>query len=128
VTFLDLSGATLGYATGRPSTERTATTIAWRDGIDVAALGPACDALGMLGYFADSARLEREVRAYQELLPSGRLEVLLRPMPPDSTAADELAAKVSVLRQLQIDDISFYHYGLMRLEALGWIAHALGTA
>jgi hypothetical protein len=127
VTFLDLSGATLGYATGRPSTDRTATTIAWRDGIDVAALGRACDALGMLGYFADSARLEREVRAYRALLPSGRLEVLLRPMPPDSTAADELAEKVSVLRHLEIGDIGFYHYGLMRLEALGWIAHALGT-
>src|SRR5262249_2799969 len=55
VVFLDLSGATLGYATGRPATERTATTIAWRDGIDVAGIGRVCDGLGMLGYFADSA-------------------------------------------------------------------------
>ena len=125
VTLLDLSGATLGYATGRPSTDQTATTIAWHDGIDVTAIGKACDALGMLGYFADSARLEREVRAYQERLASGRLEVVLRPMPPDSTTADELATKVAALRALGVGDIGFYHYGLMRLEALGWIKRAL---
>jgi hypothetical protein len=125
VTYLDPSGGTLGYATGRPATEQTAATIAWRDGIDVSAIGKACDAVGMLGYFADAVRLEREVRAYQELLPASPLEVLLRPMPPDSTSADELATKVSILRELGIGDIGFYHYGMMRLEALGWIAHAL---
>jgi hypothetical protein len=27
-----------------------------------------------------------------------------------------------------IRDIAFYHYGLMRLEALGWIAHTLDKA
>jgi hypothetical protein len=128
VTFLDLSGATLGYATGRPATERTATTIAWRDGIDVAAIGRACDAVGMLGYFADADRLQREVGAYQGLLAGGPLEVVLRPMPPDSTTADELAAKVAVLRELGIGTLGFYHYGLMRLEALGWIARATGGA
>jgi hypothetical protein len=125
VTFLDLSGAALGYATGRPATEQTATAIAWRDGIDVPAIGKACGAVGMLGYFADSARLEHEVRAYQGLLAGGPLEVLLRPMPPDSTTAGDLADKVSVLRDLGIGDIGFYHYGMMRLEALDWIARAL---
>jgi hypothetical protein len=128
VVFLDLSGATLGYASGRPATEQPATSIAWRDGIDVAALGRVCDGVGMLGYFADSARLEQEVRAYQELLSSGRLEVVLRPMHPDSTSASELAEKLTVLRKLGIDDVGFYHYGLMRLEALDWIVHALNAA
>jgi len=126
VVFLDLSGATLGYATGRPATEWTATSIAWRDGIDVPAVAQQCDGLGMLGYFAEPSRLEREVSAYQQILPANRrLDVLLRPMPPDSRGADELAAKVRVLRHHGIGDIGFYHYGLMRLEALGWIAHAL---
>jgi hypothetical protein len=126
VVFLDLSGATLGYATGRPATERTATTIAWRDGIDVPALAQQCDGLGMLGYFAEPGRLEREVLAYQQLLPTNRPpEVLLRPMPPDSRTAAELAAKISVLQRQGISDVGFYHYSLMRLEALGWIEHAL---
>ena len=79
----------------------------------------------MLGYFADPSRLERKVRAYRQLLPAdGPLDVLQRPMPPDSLNGDELAAKVSVLRH-GIRDIAFCHYGLMRLEALDWIAHAL---
>jgi hypothetical protein len=126
VVFLDLSGATLGYATGRPTTERTATTVAWRDGIDVSAVAQSCDGLGMLGYFADPNRLEREVRAYQQLVPENRrLEVLLRPMPPDSRTADELTDKIGVLRRYGVPDIGFYHYGLMRLEALRWIAQAV---
>jgi hypothetical protein len=126
VIFLDLSGALLGYATGRPITERTATTISWRDGIDVPAVAQRCDGVGMLGYFADTDRLAREVSAYQVLVPADRqLEVLLRPMAPDSRSAEELAAKVGVLHRRGIHDIGFYHYGLMRLEALGWIAQAL---
>jgi hypothetical protein len=126
VVFLDLSGATLGYATGRPATEKTASTIAWRDGIDVPALAQHCDGMGMLGYFADPSRLEREVLAYQQLLPADRPpEVLLRPMPPDSRTANELATKISVLHRRGIRDVGFYNYSLMRLEALGWIEHAL---
>jgi hypothetical protein len=126
VVFLDPSGATLGYATGTPATDNTATSIAWRDGIDLSAVAQRCDGLGMLGYFADPRRLELEVEAYRHVLPdSAPLEVLLRPMAPDSRGADELAAKVDVLRRQGIRDIAFYHYGMMRLEALGWIAHSL---
>jgi hypothetical protein len=126
VMFLDLSGALLGYTSGRPTTERTAASIAWRDGIDVPAVAQHCDGLGMLGYFADSDRLDHEVSAYQQVMPADRqLEVLLRPMSPDSRSADELAAKVGVLHRRGIREIGFYHYGLMRLESLGWISHAL---
>jgi hypothetical protein len=128
VVFLDLSGAALGYATGRPLSHASATSIGWRDGVDPAALGQVCDGVGMLGYFADSGRLEAEVRAYQALLSGGDLEVLLRPMPPDSVSAEELADKVAVLRSLGVGDLGFYHYGMMRLEALEWIARALGDA
>jgi hypothetical protein len=92
--FLDPSGATLGYATGKPATDKSATSIAWRDGIDLRAVALRCDGLGMLGYFADPSRLEREIDAYQQLLPANApLDVILRPMPPDSRDADELAAR-----------------------------------
>ena len=126
VVFLDPSGATLGYETGKPATEKTATTIAWRDGIDLAAVAQRSDGVGMLGYVADPHRLERELAAYLELLSqNAKLEVLLRPMSPDSRDANELAAKIDVVRQHGISDIAFYHYGLMRLEALAWISEAL---
>jgi hypothetical protein len=69
VLFLDPSGATLGYSTGRPATEHTATSIAWRDGVDLAAVALASDGLGALAYFAEPDRFEREVNAYLQVLP-----------------------------------------------------------
>jgi hypothetical protein len=129
VVYLDPSGATLGYATGRPTTEEAAVSIAWRDGIDAAAVARVCDGLGVLGYFADSDRLKREIGAYQQRLPAGQqIEAVLRPMPPDSRGAEQLAARVALLRRHGVRDIDFYHYGLMRLEALDWIEHALRPA
>src|SRR5262249_12519015 len=109
VVFLDLSGATLGYATGRPATEASAASIGWRDGIDVAALASVCDGLGVLGYFADPDRLAREVLDYLHRAPD--LEVLLRPMPPDSASAEEFARKAEVLRRAGVVRIGVYHYG-----------------
>jgi hypothetical protein len=126
VVFLDLSGATLGYATGRPTTDDPAVSIAWRDGVDPAAVATAGDGLGMLGYFAALDRLEREVAAYQRVLPTDRtLEVILRPMSPDVDSPEALADKLAVLRRAGIDDVGFYHYGLMRLESLDWIRAAM---
>jgi len=128
VVFLDLSGATLGYATGRPNTDDPAVSIAWRDGVDPAAVAGAGDGLGMLGYFAALDRFEREVAAYQRVLPADRpLEVILRPMPPDVDSPLALADKLAVLRRAGIDDVAFYHYGLMRLESVGWIGAAMAT-
>jgi hypothetical protein len=122
VIYLDPSGASLGYATGRPSTTRLATQIAWRDGLDLGALARAADGIGMLGYFADPARFQRELAAYREL--GTDLEVVLRPMPPDTSSAEALQTRVASLRGVR--DVSFYHYGFMRLENLGWIKAALG--
>ncbi len=128
VVFLDPSGATLGYATGRPTSEATATSIAWRDGVSLPAVAGASDGLGALAYFADPGRFEREVAAYLATLPPGRqLEVVLRPMAPDVDAPTALADRVATLRRLGVADSGFYHYGFMRLESLDWIAQAVGA-
>ena len=78
------------------------------------------DGLGMLGYFAAPERFAREVAAYRAILRQP-LEVILRPMPPDTASADDLAAKVAVAAAPVQADVSFYHYGFMRLENLAWI-------
>jgi hypothetical protein len=128
VHFLDPSGATIGYATGRP-TGGLATSIGWRDGIDLAAIARACDGLGVLAYFAEPDRFRREVESYATLLPPGRdLLVLLRPMQPDVASPDELAAKLRILGELGVERIGFYHYGFARLESLDWIRDALARA
>ncbi len=123
VAYLDPSGATLGYASGVPSTERTAMSIGWRDGIDLTAIAQAVDGLGVIGYFRDTARLQRELAAYGTL--QSRLEVILRPMYPDTRSAAELADRVHAAREAGAHDLGFYHYGFMRLENLGWIRQAL---
>lgn len=128
VIFLDPSGATLGYATGRPASDALATSIAWRDGVDLGAVAEASDGLGALAYLANPERFEREVTAYLDLVPAGRqLEVVLRPMVPDVDSPAALAAKIATLRRLGVADIAFYHYGFMRLESLDWIARALAA-
>jgi len=124
VVYLDPSGATLGYASGKPNTARTAASIGWRDGIDLAAISTVVDGLGMIGYFRETARFEAELRAYQAL-GSASLEVILRPMYPDTLAPEELVERVGLARNAGVRDVSFYHYGFMRLENLAWIRQSL---
>jgi len=121
--FMDLSGAVKGYATGRPEGE-AAAEIAWRLGVDLAALAGACDGLEAIGYAADPARLRLDLEANRAL--GGDLSVVLRPMPPDCDSAENLREKVSLARELGLRRVDFYHYGLMRLDALDLIGEALG--
>jgi hypothetical protein len=126
VLFVDPSGATLGYISGRPSTEALAASIGWYDGVNVPAVASACDGLVLPAYFADLVRFQEEVKAYIDLLPrEANLQVVLRPTWPDTASAESLSAKISVLEMLGVYDIAFYHYGFMRLESLEWIRSAL---
>ncbi len=123
--FVDHSGAVLGYATGHPESEDRAVDIGWRDGISAKGIGAGLD-LATTAYFADPSRLRSEIRGYRDALPAERMpHVILRPMPPDSRSAAELNARMAVVVSEDIEVVSFYHYGLMRLESLGWIGRAL---
>ena len=120
--FMDLSGAVKGYTTGQPE-GGPAAAIAWKLGIDLRALAGACDGLEAIGYAADPARLRFDLEAYRAL--GGELSVVLRPMPPDSESASNLREKVRLARELGLRRVDFYHYGLMRLDALDLIREAL---
>ena len=124
VVYLDPCGATLGYATGRPATDRTALSIGWRDGIDLPAIGSVVDGVGAIGYFAELERLERELAAYRGLGHAARSHPA--PDVPRLTLR-ERAGREGRDRPNRIGaaDLSFYHYGFMRLESLDWIRAAL---
>lgn len=125
VYFMDMSGATKGYATGEPAGE-PAPLSAWQDGVDVAAVARAAGGLEAIGYARDPERLRFDLTAYRELLPERTpFSVALRPMLPDSDSPANLAAKVAVARQVGVDWVDFYHYGLMPLDRLDWIRQAL---
>src|SRR5699024_6728207 len=125
VVLLDPSGATLGYATGRPETGAYATSLAWREGLDLADLPEYVD-IGALCYFADPERMREETVAYSSVLrPGARLAAVLRPTRPDATSADALSANVRAARDAGVSDLHFYTYGLVRLESLDWLRRSL---
>jgi hypothetical protein len=127
VTFLDLSGAEKGFATGHPTGDAV-PTIGWQMGIDVTTLVQACDIIEAAGYAADPDRLGFDLDAYRHLLAdTSRLGLMLRPMPPDCRSADNLIKKVALARERGLKRIDFYHYGFCRLRSLDWVRQSLIT-
>jgi hypothetical protein len=118
--FIELSGAVKGYADGRPTGDPS-PTIAWQLGVDVRPVAAACDGLQAMGYAADPAWVARDLDTYGE----DAVSVILRPSTPDCDSAEDLRAKVDLARERGLRRVDFYHYGLMRLDALGWIRDAL---
>jgi hypothetical protein len=127
VCFIDHAGAVLGYATGYPETAERAVDVGWRDGISVGQIG-AVMGVATTAYFADPDRLATEVHGYiEELSPDSKPHVILRPMPPDTRSGHELTPKLELLSAMGVDVVSFYHYGLMRLESIDWTKRALAA-
>jgi hypothetical protein len=123
--FMDASGATKGYATGRPEGD-PAPAIAWRLGADLAALSGACGGIEAIAYAADPDRIRLDLEAYGALLADGStLAAALRPMPPDCDSIENLAAKLVLARELALERVDFYHYGLAPLSALDLIHAAI---
>ena len=125
-TFMDLSGAVKGYATGRPAGD-AAPTIAWKLGVELASVGEACGSIAAIGYAADPERLRFDLEAYRAVAPSARISVAMRPMAPDCDSAENLAAKLRVAREVGVERAHFYHYGFMRLESLDLVQEALAA-
>lgn len=125
--FMDASGAIKGYATGRPTGE-AAPSIAWRLGVDLAAVAQGTSGLEAIAYAADPGRVRLDLEAYRSLLPGGRtLSAALRPMLPDCDSVENLAAKLALARELGLERVDLYHYGLAPLRALDRIREALET-
>jgi hypothetical protein len=125
LTFLDPSGAFKGYATGRPVGEPS-PTIAWQLGLDLAGLAGAADDMEILGYAADEHWIAGDIAGYREMLGDGAEIILaLRPTAPDSTTVENLKAKIQLASRTGVRRVDFYHYGLMRLDALDRIRQAL---
>jgi len=118
--FIELSGAVKGYATGQPR-GLPAPAIAWQLGVDIAAVARACGGLCAVGYANDSERVRGDLDAYGDAAVS----VIFRPTTPDCESPADLRAKVELARERGLRRVDFYHYGLMRLDALDWIHAAL---
>jgi hypothetical protein len=125
LTLMDPSGALKGYATGHPTGDPS-PTVAWQLGMDLAGLASAADEIEMIGYAADTSWIAGDIAAYRNVLGGGPgLNVAMRPTAPDSTTVENLRAKVELARTAGVRRVDFYHYGLMRLDALDRIRLAL---
>ena len=118
--FIELSGAIKGYADGRP-TGPPAPSIAWQLGVDVEAVAGACAGIQAMGYAADPERIRGDLYVYGDAAVS----VIYRPSTPDCDSEEAVRVKVDLARDRGMKRVDFYHYGLMRLDALDWIRAAL---
>jgi len=125
LTYLEPSGALKGYATGRPTGDPS-PTVAWQLGLDLATLASVSDDLEMLAYAADTAWIAGDLAAYRAVLGDGPgLIAAFRPTAPDSTTVENLRSKLELAARAGVHRVDFYHYGLMRLDALDRIRLAL---
>ncbi|MEZ0092579.1 hypothetical protein [Streptacidiphilus sp. EB129] len=98
----------------------------WTAGIDLPALGKAVPRIETLGYAPTPEQVREKVTAFAlHGVDPGALSVILRPMSQDCDGPENLAAKLRVLAGLGVPEVSFYHYGLMRLSSLDRIGTAL---
>jgi hypothetical protein len=98
-------------------------------GIDLAAVAAACGEIWALGYVDKKARLDALLASYVKVLGSSdSLCVMLRPLAPDCHDEESFSAKVAAVLASPADGIGFYHYAMMPLNRLDWIARALGRS
>lgn len=128
LTVCDLSGASKGYATGKPEGD-PAAAVAWRFGIGWRELVASCDEIAVCGYASDPERVRMDLETYLERVGDpGRLALTLRPVMPDCDSSENLRAKLQIARDLGVGRADFYHYGLVPLGALDLIRDALESS
>ena len=89
--------------------------------VDVAAVATGCDGIEAMGYAANRSWVERDLNTYGGDAAGSSSD----PSTPDCDSAEQLRAKVEPARDRGLRRVDFYHYGLMRLDALDWIHAAL---
>jgi hypothetical protein len=94
------------------------------NGLDLPALAVAADSIAFTAYADSSAAVADLASAYRSQAGAAELEGVLRPGWPDSRSPADLREKIAALAAHEVEDLSFYHYGLMRLQSLDWIRQA----
>lgn len=125
LSFMDLTGAVLGYDDGAPEGPPAADQ-GWRLRIDPPAVAPAVDSYSILGYVRDAERLHDDVASYRTRVGNTPLRVILRPGFPDARSQRELAAHVEAATAAGAAQVDFYNYGMYDDAVLDRIPGALG--
>ncbi|SDK59446.1 hypothetical protein [Aliiruegeria lutimaris] len=95
-------------------------------GIDPADVAATSDEYVVLGYTGTAEELSVQLRQYREALGTEtRMAVALRPLAIDCKTPIDLRAKTQAARTAGANNLAFYHYAMMPLDRLDWIAAAL---
>lgn len=111
LSFMDLTGAVLGYDDGSPEGAPAAEQ-SWRIAIDAGATSVHADSYSILGYVRDPQRLHDDVASYVRALGETPLRVILRPGFPDTDSLENLKAKVEACLAAGASAVDFYNYGM----------------
>jgi hypothetical protein len=124
LSFIDHSGAMVHVMTD-VTPEAAMSTAARRLGIDPQAAAGAADEYLALIYTDDPEKADTMMRGYGALLGDVPIAYGFRPLKPDCADEGNLAAKVAAAHGAGASRVDFYHYAMMPLERLDWIARAL---
>jgi hypothetical protein len=114
-----------GSAKGGSTRSTDSADEAWALGLDLGRVAEITDVFHVLGYVETGVELGQMIEEYRAELGGTAFAVGLRPMWPDTSGPEDLAAKVRVAREAGARRIDFYHYGLMPERSLDWIRGAL---
>lgn len=128
LSFMDHAGA-LAHVMLGVSADQPVTDSSQKLGIDLPRVASGCDEITALGYVDSSERLQSLLGCYREVLgDNANLAVAFRPLLPDGEDQSLLVKKAEVAARAGVKRIDFYHYAMMPLERLDWIASALSAA
>lgn len=125
MSFMDLTGAVLGYDDGLPVGPPAAEQ-GWRLAIDASSAAASVDSYSVLGYVDDSERLRHDIASYRAAIGATPLRVILRPGYPDTGSEQHLREKVAAAFAGGADQVDFYNYGMYDQSVLDRIPLARG--
>lgn len=128
LSFIDHAGA-MSHVMAGTSADDEVTESSRKLGVDVAAVAAVCDEVSVLGYVDTPQRLRALLDSYTRVLGEGSAySVMLRPLVPDCSSAENLRAKLAAVATSPAASVGFYHYAMMPLNRLDWIRDAVAQA
>lgn len=95
---------------------------AWQEGTDLRAVSQIADEVILVSYFHDPAAIAADLQFGREITGDvSRILVGFSLLHPLTTTAANLRAKVETARAMGASSFSFYNYGFVSAERLGWL-------
>lgn len=100
----------------------------WQRGIDPTAWARAAREITVNAYASTGDGVAAALGAFRRASPNSRLVVGLNATYPTTASEASLREQALAAMENRPSELSFYHYGLLSLERLGWVMRAGGAA